>query len=45
MHIYQHMSVVKTIILQAIALALWHQCMTDIPAYFDYMGVAGNIDS
>jgi hypothetical protein len=44
-HIFQHGSVVKTVILQAIAHAQWHQCTIGISAYFDYMGVADTIDS
>jgi hypothetical protein len=44
-HIYQHGSVVKTVILQAIAHARRHQRITGISAYFDYMRVADTIDS
>jgi hypothetical protein len=43
-HIYQHGSVVKTVILQAIAHAQRQQHITGISAYFDYMRVANTID-
>jgi hypothetical protein len=45
MHIYRHGSVVKTVILQAIAHTRRHQRITGISAYFDYMRVADAIDS
>jgi hypothetical protein len=44
-HIYQHGSVVKTVILQAIAHAQRHQSITRILAYSDYVRVADTIDS
>jgi hypothetical protein len=45
MHIYRHGSVVKTVILQAIAHARRHQRITSISAYFDYMRLVDTIDS
>jgi hypothetical protein len=44
-HIYRHGSVVKTVILQAIAHARMRQRITGASAYFDYMRVANTINS
>jgi hypothetical protein len=45
MHIYRHGSLVKTVILQAIAHMQRHHRITSISAYFDYMRAADAIDS
>jgi hypothetical protein len=44
-HVYQHGSVVKTVILQAIVHVQRHQHNTTISAYYNYVRVAGAIDS